>query len=75
MDIIKPITVEIERELWERFKMTVTRDRTLNEAVVDLIKVKVEETKPSSDDSAMIPKQGINKTSDVIKVSLEEVKE
>mgnify|MGYP001568123444 FL=1 len=43
--LIKPITLEIERELWEKFKKTVPRTTTLNEALVDLIKRGVENGK------------------------------
>ena len=34
---IKPITLEIEKEVWEKFKSKVTRDRTLNQAIEYLI--------------------------------------
>ena len=37
-NLIKPITLEIDKNLWEKFKATVTRERTLNDAIVDLIK-------------------------------------
>lgn len=75
MDLIKPITVEVEREVWEKFKMTVTRDRTLNDAVVDLIKLKVKEAKQtgvSSTTPTMIPDISKN-TSEYKKVSFPEV--
>jgi|GEM_PF-3384309 len=38
---IKPITLKIDRDLWEKFKGIVTRDKTLNEALVDLIEKEV----------------------------------
>jgi len=40
--LIKPITLEIEEELWKKFKAITTKDKTLNEAVVELIKKEVE---------------------------------
>lgn len=39
---IKPITLEIDDELWSRFKSSVPRTITLNEAIVRLIKKEVE---------------------------------
>jgi len=38
---IKAITLEIEKDLWEKFKSKVTKDKTLNDAVVNLIKKEV----------------------------------
>lgn len=38
----KKIILDIEDELWERFKKTVTKDKTLNQAIVELIKKEVE---------------------------------
>jgi len=38
---IKPITLEIEKELWDKFKNVTPRDITLNDAVVDLIRRKI----------------------------------
>jgi len=35
---IKPITLEIEKELWEKFKKSVPRTERLNDAIVRLIK-------------------------------------
>ena len=35
---IKPITLEIEKEVWEEFKERVPRSITLNDKVVELIK-------------------------------------
>jgi len=29
--------LEVDKELWEKFKSKVTRDKTLNEAIVSLI--------------------------------------
>ena len=34
---IKPITLEIEEEVWRKFKENTPRTKTLNQAVVDLI--------------------------------------
>ena len=42
-ETIKPITIEINKELWERFKEKVHRTIKLNDAVVELIKKEVEE--------------------------------
>jgi len=39
----KPLTLEIEKELWEKFKTLVPSSRTLNKSVVELIKKKVED--------------------------------
>jgi hypothetical protein len=33
----------VEDELWEKFKQTVTKDRTINEAIVEMIRRRVEE--------------------------------
>lgn len=38
---IKPLTLEIEQDLWEKFKVITPRTITLNDAVVELIKKKV----------------------------------
>ena len=38
MEKIKPLTLEIEKEIWDRFKEITPRTKTLNDAVVDLIK-------------------------------------
>lgn len=35
---IKPITLEIEKEVWEKFKERVPRTMTLNEKIEELIK-------------------------------------
>ena len=43
----KPITLVIDDELWHDFKSCVTRDRTLNHAIVDLIKDYVHQIKNS----------------------------
>ena len=40
---IKPITLEIEKGVWERFKETVPRTTTLNDALVELIKKEVDD--------------------------------
>lgn len=34
--------LEIDRDLWESYKATVTRDKTLKQSVVELIKKEVE---------------------------------
>lgn len=36
-DLIKPITLTIDREVWNRFKTLVPRDITLNDSLVYLI--------------------------------------
>lgn len=40
--MIKPITLEIEKELWLDFKQTVPRTLTLNQAIINLIKKEVD---------------------------------
>jgi len=40
-------TIAVEDELWERFKRTVTRDRTINEAIVELIRQRVKGNNPT----------------------------
>jgi len=40
---IKPITLEIDKALWESFKEIVPRTITLNEALVQLIEKEVQE--------------------------------
>jgi len=35
---IKPITLEIDAKLWKKFKEKIPRTKTLNEAVVELIR-------------------------------------
>ena len=37
MDKIKPITLEIENKVWQDWKLTIPRDKTLNEALVALV--------------------------------------
>jgi hypothetical protein len=39
---IKPLTIEIEKDLWEEFKTIIPRIISLNEAIVNLIREKVE---------------------------------
>ena len=39
---VKPITLEIEEEVWIKFKEQTPRTITLNEAIVELIKKEVE---------------------------------
>ena len=38
MELIKPLTLVIEKEIWIKFKKNIPRDIRLNDAVVDLIK-------------------------------------
>ena len=38
---IKPITLEIEEDLWQKFKGITTRDITLNDKIVELIQAEV----------------------------------
>ena len=38
MKLIKPITLQIEQEVWQKFKSIVPRTIKLNEAVANLIK-------------------------------------
>lgn len=38
MEIIKPITLMIDRNLWNEFKISIPRNIKLNDAIVDLIK-------------------------------------
>ena len=40
--LIKPITLEVENELWQKFKELVPRTKRLNDALVELIKKEVE---------------------------------
>lgn len=40
-EIIKPITLSIPKIIWEKFRSIVTRDKTLNDAVVELIEREV----------------------------------
>ena len=42
MTLIKPITLEVEDSLWNQFKGKIPRTITLNDALVDLIKKKVD---------------------------------
>ncbi|MEM2618717.1 MAG: hypothetical protein QW356_04450 [Candidatus Hadarchaeales archaeon] len=35
-------TITVEDGLWEKFKRTVTKDKTINQAIVELIREKVE---------------------------------
>ncbi len=39
---IKPITLEIEKELWFKFKEKVPRTQTLNDKLIELIKKEVD---------------------------------
>lgn len=38
----KKIILDVDDRLWERFKKIVTKDKTLNQAIIDLIKEKIE---------------------------------
>ena len=42
---IKPITLEIDKDLWNKFKNSIPRTITLNEAIINLIKEKLENEK------------------------------
>ena len=44
---IKPLTLVIEKELWDKFKEKVPRTIKLNDAVVDLIKEHISKRKNS----------------------------
>ena len=35
-------TITVDDEVWKKFKRTVTKDKTINQAIVELIKRKVE---------------------------------
>jgi hypothetical protein len=35
-------TVNVDDDLWEKFKRTVTKDKTLNQVIVELISERVE---------------------------------
>jgi predicted CopG family antitoxin len=37
-------TISVEDELWEKFKQTVTKDRTINKAIVEMIEQRVRES-------------------------------
>jgi len=41
MEKIKPITLEIEKNLWDKYKMRVPRTITLNESLIALIEKEV----------------------------------
>jgi predicted CopG family antitoxin len=36
-------TISVEDEVWEKFKRTVTKDKTINEAIVEMIKKRIDE--------------------------------
>jgi len=40
---IKPLTIELDKSLWEKFKRIIPRTKTLNDAVVELIEKEVKE--------------------------------
>ena len=42
---IKPLTLWIDKKLWESFKETVPRTITLNDAIIELIKRDLENKK------------------------------
>jgi len=35
-------TIKVDDELWEKFKQTITKDKTINDVIVELIKQRVE---------------------------------
>jgi predicted CopG family antitoxin len=35
-------TIKVSDDLWEKFKRTVTKDKTLNQVIVELIRKRVE---------------------------------
>jgi Txe/YoeB family toxin of Txe-Axe toxin-antitoxin module len=37
-------TIDVDDELWEKFKQVVTRDKTMNEAINELIKNEVKKS-------------------------------
>jgi len=41
METIKPLTLEIDKVTWDKFKDTIPRTTTLNEAIIQLIAKKV----------------------------------
>lgn len=45
MKLIKPITIEIDDEVWMKFKEFIPRTKTLNSVVVDLIEDFVNDNK------------------------------
>jgi len=38
-------TITVEDELWEKFKQTITKDKTINEAIIELIRKRVYENR------------------------------
>ena len=48
-------TISVEDELWEKFKQTVTKDRTINEAIIEMIRQRVERVEAGRNRR---PKQG-----------------
>lgn len=45
---IKPITLIIEKEIWENFKKIIPRTETLNDTIVELIKKKLKKEEKST---------------------------
>ena len=43
MEKVKPLTLDIDKEVWEKFKSKVPRNITLNDKVAELIKQFVDE--------------------------------
>jgi len=41
--------LNVEKELWQKFKKTIQKDKTINDAIVELIKKKVEEEEAKND--------------------------
>jgi len=48
MEKIKPLTLDIEKKIWNKFKEQTPRTITLNEALVQLIKKEVEKNEKSN---------------------------
>lgn len=42
---IKPLTLEIDKKVWEKYKLTVPRGKSLNQSIVDLIEEKLKKVK------------------------------
>jgi len=41
--------IKVDDDLWDRFKQNVTKDRTINEVIVDLISQYIEEKEESTE--------------------------
>lgn len=42
-NLIKPITLQIKKELWENFKKSIPRTMTLNNALIKLIEREIKQ--------------------------------